>query len=252
MYTYYRWGSVALTYNQFDRREEDICSLTHSGRATQIRVSKLTIIASDNGLSHGRRQAIIWNSAGILSIGLLGTTFSEILIEILTFSFKKMCLKVSSVKWRPFCLSLNVLNKKYTSTFRRGQWVNTCMARWMIHFQSPAWLIEYLPKSSWLARYMHHLVLSNLPRHLLKVVCSQSNATQQTLLTGAIWARFLSLARSKLRLCSANHRACYFSNLACDWLSRVRAYCEKKTESGPRTHAYGTVTNFAEYNQISI
>ena len=51
---------------------------------------KLTIIASDNGLSPGRHQAIIWNNAGILSIGLLGTNFSEILIEIHKFSFKKM------------------------------------------------------------------------------------------------------------------------------------------------------------------
>ena len=48
-----------------------------------------------------------------------------------------------------------------------------------------------------------------------------------------IWARFLSLARSKLRLCSANHRAGYFSNLACDWLSIVWAYSEKGTENGP-------------------
>ena len=48
-----------------------------------------------------------------------------------------------------------------------------------------------------------------------------------------IWARFLSLARSKLRLCSANHRAGYFSNLACDWLSIVWAYSEQETENGP-------------------
>ena len=47
------------------------------------------------------------------------------------------------------------------------------------------------------------------------------------------WARFLSLARSKLRLCSANHRAGYFSNLACDWLSIVWAYSEQETEIGP-------------------
>ena len=44
-----------------------------------------------------------------LLIGPLGTNFSEILIEILTFSFKKMRLKESSAKWRPFCLGLNVL-----------------------------------------------------------------------------------------------------------------------------------------------
>ena len=33
--------------------------LTHCGRVTHICVSKLTIIDSDNGLSPGRRQAII-------------------------------------------------------------------------------------------------------------------------------------------------------------------------------------------------
>ena len=90
--------------------------LTHWGRATHICVSKLTIIASDNGLSPGRRQAIIRNNAGILSIGLLGTNFSEILIEIHKFSFKKMRLKVSSAKWWPCCLGLNVLKRPWGSS----------------------------------------------------------------------------------------------------------------------------------------
>ena len=43
------------------------------------------------------------------SIGPLGTNFSKILIEVQIFSFKKMNLKMSSVKWRPFCPGLNVL-----------------------------------------------------------------------------------------------------------------------------------------------
>ena len=64
--------------------------------------------SSDNGLAPGRRQAIIWTIAGILLIGPLGTNFSELIIEIHTFSFKKMQLKMSSGKWRPFCLGLNV------------------------------------------------------------------------------------------------------------------------------------------------
>ena len=67
------------------------------------------IIGSDNGLSHGRRQAIIWTNAGILLIGPLLTIFSEISIGIQTFSFKKMHLKMSSAKWPPSCLGLNVL-----------------------------------------------------------------------------------------------------------------------------------------------
>ena len=83
--------------------------LTYWGRVTHICVGNLTIIGSDNGLSSGRCQAIIWTNAGILLIGPLGTNFSEILTKIITFSFKKMCLKVSSAKWCPFCLGLNVL-----------------------------------------------------------------------------------------------------------------------------------------------
>ena len=85
--------------------------LTHWGRVTHIFVIKLTIIGSDNGLLPDRHQAIIWTNAGLLLIGRWGTNFSEILIEILTFSFKKMRLKVSSAKRRPFCLSLNVLKQ---------------------------------------------------------------------------------------------------------------------------------------------
>ena len=83
--------------------------LTHWGQVTHICIGKLTIIGSDNGLLPGRCQAIIWTSAGILLIGPLGTNFSEISIGIQTLSFKKMHLKISSAKWRPFCLSLNVL-----------------------------------------------------------------------------------------------------------------------------------------------
>ena len=48
-----------------------------------------------------------------------------------------------------------------------------------------------------------------------------------------IWAHFLSLARSKLRLCSANHSPGYWSNLPCDWLSTAWAYSEQETENGP-------------------
>ena len=84
--------------------------LTHWGRVTHICVSKLTINGSDNGLD--RHQAIMWTNAGILLIGPLGTNFSEILIEIHAFSFKKMHLKMSSGKWRPFCLGLNELRPK--------------------------------------------------------------------------------------------------------------------------------------------
>ena len=80
-----------------------------------ICVSELTSIGSDNGLSPGRRQAIIWNNAGLLLNEPLGTNFSEISIRIQTFSFKKMHLNMSSAKWRPFCLGLNVLTNAVTN-----------------------------------------------------------------------------------------------------------------------------------------
>ena len=68
--------------------------LNHWSRVTHICVGKLAIIGSDNGLSPGRRQAIIWTNAGILLSGPLRTNFSGILIRIQTFSFKKMHLKM--------------------------------------------------------------------------------------------------------------------------------------------------------------
>ena len=78
--------------------------LTHWSRVTHICVSELSFIDSDNGLSPGRRQAIIWTNDRILLIGPLGTHFSEILFEIQTFSFSKMYLNMSS---RPQCVNCN-------------------------------------------------------------------------------------------------------------------------------------------------
>ena len=82
-----------LTFGHCRRLRLSVCLLPHWGRVTHICVSKLTIICSDNGLSPGRRQAIIWTNDGILLNPILGTNFSEILRAIHTFSFKKMHLK---------------------------------------------------------------------------------------------------------------------------------------------------------------
>ena len=111
------------------------CPLSHWGRVTHICVSRLTITGSDNGLSPGRRQGIIWTNAGILLIGLSGTNFSENLIEILTFSFTKMRLKVSSAKWLPFCLGLNVLTTQEDNVkaMIAYQWSCLLMKMWQ-HF----------------------------------------------------------------------------------------------------------------------
>ena len=105
----YVWLIVAQWHNILSEALLFSVWLTPWGRVTHICVGNLTIIGPDNGLLPGRRQAIIWTNAGILLIGPWGTNFSEILIGIQTFSFKKMHLKMLSAKWRPFCLGLNVL-----------------------------------------------------------------------------------------------------------------------------------------------
>ena len=112
----FKWAAETWLHSQGTRRGAPAKAarwhalLTHWDRVTHICVGKLTIIGSDNGLSPERRQAIIWTNAGILLIGPLGTNFSEILIEIQTFSLKKIRLKMSSAKCCSFRLGLNVLS----------------------------------------------------------------------------------------------------------------------------------------------
>ena len=72
---------------------ETYCKSIHNGEIKSSRLSdskmrlNLNIIGSENGLSPGWRQAIIW-TIRILLIGPLAN-FSEILIEIQTFLLKK-------------------------------------------------------------------------------------------------------------------------------------------------------------------
>ena len=49
-----------------------------------------------------------------LSEPMKGTNFNEIFIKIQQFFFQENGLKMSSAKWRPFCLGLNMLKEKET------------------------------------------------------------------------------------------------------------------------------------------
>ena len=78
---------------------------------THICVGKLTITGSDNGLSPGRRQAIIWTNAGILLIWTFGTNFNEILIENQIFLIQENALEnvvceMASILSRPQCVNV--------------------------------------------------------------------------------------------------------------------------------------------------
>ena len=95
----FHWHSAQII------RWVNLC-LTHWGRVTHICVSKLTIIGSDNSLSLGRRQAIIWTSAGIC-YWTLGNKFQWTLNKIYTFSLKKAIWKCRpAILSRPQCVSV--------------------------------------------------------------------------------------------------------------------------------------------------
>ena len=101
----YRWAHTH-TFNATH-------SLTHSGRVTHICVRKLTITGSDNGLSPGRRQAIIWTNAGILLIRPLGTNFSDFFsqnsnIFIQENAFESVVCEKAAILSRPQCIKKKV------------------------------------------------------------------------------------------------------------------------------------------------
>ena len=93
-----------------------------SSNSANINFYQLSL-GSGNGLSPDWCQATTGAKADPFSIGTLGATLSEILIEIHAFSFKKMHLKMSG-KWWSFCLGLNVLTQ--------------CFLSFQVHFSSIA------------------------------------------------------------------------------------------------------------------
>ena len=107
-----RWCGILQTWlvNSFIR-------LTHLPLVPQS--VNWVSIGSGNGLSPVQRQAITWTNAGLLSIGPLGTNFSEIWIKTQKFSFMKMHLNLSSAKWRPFCPG----GDEFTIHTLRPEWV---------------------------------------------------------------------------------------------------------------------------------
>ena len=149
------------------------CLLTHWGRVTHICVSKLSIIGSDNGLSPGRHQAIIWSNAGILLIGSLGVNSSDNWIGIETFSIKKMHLKMLSAKWRLFGLSLNEL--MHISVYQ-GQsqdicCLNTLMARQNgRHFTDDTFKCIFLNQNVWIFSKVSRKLVPKGPIHNIPVL----------------------------------------------------------------------------------
>ena len=106
-------SSIYLVY--FTRIQEYFFTWAFYFDSLKPTVNKETIICSGSG-SSGRRHDIIWTKAGILLIRPLGTNFNEMSIELHTFAFKKIRLKMPSGKWWPFfsrpqCVNGMIWNK---------------------------------------------------------------------------------------------------------------------------------------------
>ena len=87
-----------------------IIILTRWGRVTHTCVSRLNVIGSDNGLSPGWFQAIIWTNIGILLIGPLGKQFQwnlnrNLHIFIQKNAFENVVWKMSAILSRPQCVN---------------------------------------------------------------------------------------------------------------------------------------------------
>ena len=137
-----------------------------------IYVSVRKNIGWDNGLSPDRWQAIIWTNAGILLlvIGSVGTNFSEILIEIHIFSFKKMHLKMSPGKCQPFCLGLNVF-----IMYKKKSYQMFPQARGVAHYSSNWWTALYKSSSrSPPNALLNKTCMSDVARHVgpsIRIAC---------------------------------------------------------------------------------
>ena len=95
--------------------------LTHWSRGTHICVSNLAIIGSDNGLSPGWRQAIIWSNAGNIVNWTLGNQlqwnfnqnsnifihengFESVVCEMAAILSRPQCVDtLKPEKWQPYC-----------------------------------------------------------------------------------------------------------------------------------------------------
>ena len=123
--------------------------LPHWGRMTRICASNLTIIGSDDGLSPGRRQALTWTNCGILLIGPLETNLKKIVIEINTFSFKKLHLnhKLKKTTWGML------------SSLPAGPWSAVKKTKKILF--APLWytgLCHFLNYDIWKMTHSHHII----------------------------------------------------------------------------------------------
>ena len=135
-------------------------------------VGNLTIIDSDNGLSPGWFQGIIWTNAEILSIRPTGTNFSEILIEIHTFSFNKTHLKMLPATPRSFCLGFTLFYLKANDVI-----VMACKLWHKDFIQFTRSSMSGLSGTSDIGVHVIHIIITNTLEQSQRIIWLQSYAS---------------------------------------------------------------------------
>ena len=122
-------------------------------------------ISSDDGLSRYRRQAIIWTSDGILSIGPFGTNFSEIFNQNSYFFFQENAFEnvvgkmVVILSW-PQCVKCSLYWNAYCSmsfTWWHHQ-TETFSRYWPFVWGIPQSLANSPHKGQWCGALMFSLI----------------------------------------------------------------------------------------------
>ena len=91
--------------------------LTHWRRVTHICVSKLTIIGSDNGLSPGRHQTIIWTSSNLRN-KLQWSIKRNSYIFILENGFENVVCEMAAILSRTQCVN-SLPSGRWDNIFKR-------------------------------------------------------------------------------------------------------------------------------------
>ena len=156
--TLWSYAFLALTYRYLEILRNKETEWLHEFVVCKTK-QKITshyycIIVSDNGLSPSRRQA----NAGILLIGPLRINFSEILIEIETFLFRKMHLRMSSILSRCQCVKYHIMRdllklitlitsarpSQSVVGWTGGVWVRSAFWRWKFQHARGALITGFL------------------------------------------------------------------------------------------------------------
>ena len=136
LYSYWKGSSSSSCYHQpnINVTWPHQWPLIRWGWVTQICISKLTIIGSDNGLAPGWRQTINWTNDGILLIGPLGINFSfnrnsNNFIQV--NALENVCEIAFILSW-PQCAKSHESHSKATSPSLLCPWSH------------PQWIISFL------------------------------------------------------------------------------------------------------------